>query len=91
MLEIVSIAAGGMALQSKRIEGAARAVASMGVTSAERSPGMPVRIGVLPLGELAESIVTLIEAQSAYRANAAVIGVAADMLDTLLDIIPAGR
>lgn len=90
VIEAISIAAGGLAAQSQRIEGAARAVASMGAAAPTRgfagSHG-PVRVGALPVGDPAESIVTLVEAQTAYRANAAVLSAAAGMLDTLLDVI----
>ena len=89
MFTAISIAANGLATQSKRIEAAARQVASMGVTppagETVGAPGAPVRIGALPVGDPVQSVVTLIEAKMAYRMNAAVVAVAADMIDTLLD------
>ena len=51
------------------------------------SQGSPVRIGALPEDDLATNVVTLIEAKQAYAANAAVILVASDMLDTLVDMV----
>ena len=88
MFTAISIAANGLATQSKRIEAVARQIASMGETPAGETPvasGAPVRIGALPVGDPIQSMVTLVEAKMAYRMNAAVIAVAADMIDTLLD------
>ena len=82
-----------MAAQSQRVEAVALTVASLGASApagtmqvAPVAPVAPVRIGALPVGDPLESVVTLVEAQHAYRANAAVLGTATDMLDTLLDI-----
>lgn len=89
MFTAIAIAANGLATQSKRIETAAHQIASMGAPSpageATGAPGSPVRIGALPVGDPVQSVVTLIEAKMAYRMNAAVVAVAADMIDTLLD------
>jgi hypothetical protein len=80
-----------MAVQAQRVEAAAQTIASLGTTQpAEEPQSPPVRIGDLPVGDsIEEAVVTLIEAQSAYRANALVIKTAADMLDTLLDTVDA--
>jgi len=88
MFTAISIAANGLATQSKRIEAVARQIASMGETPSGETlgaSGAPVRIGALPVGDPVQSMVTLVEAKMAYRMNAAVIAVAADMIDTLLD------
>lgn len=84
-----------MATQSRRIEAAARAIASMGSTP-QSPPGQatgapPVRVGALPVDDLAANVVTLIEAKQAYLANVAVIRTASDMLDTLLDAVHPDR
>ena len=90
MVPAISSAASGMTAQSERIEAVALTVASLGATApagvTQVTPAAPVRIGALPVGDPLESVVTLVEAQHAYRANAAVLGTATDMLDTLLDI-----
>jgi flagellar basal body rod protein FlgC len=86
----MSIAASGMAAQSRRIEAAARSIASMGTAqsnAAGATGAPPVRIGALPVGDPIESVVTLIEAEQAYRMNAAVLKTADDMLGTLLDAV----
>lgn len=84
-----------MAMQSRRIETAAHAIASMGSTPQSRpgqAPGAPpVRVGALPVDDLATNVVTLIEAKQAYLANVAVIRTASDMLDTLLDAVHPDR
>lgn len=90
MFSVFAIAADGLATQSRRIEAAARAIAStdsppVGSNSPEN--GSPVRIGALPVGDPIENVVTLLEAELAYRANVAVIRAASDMLDTLLDAV----
>jgi flagellar hook-associated protein FlgK len=41
------------------------------------------------VGDPLESLVTLTEAEIAYRANAVVLETASDMLDTLLDTLDA--
>lgn len=80
-----------MAAQSQRIEEAAQTIASAGTAStggAQDSSDPRVRIGSLPVGDtIEEAVVTLVEAQLAYRANAMVIATAADMLDSLLDAV----
>lgn len=91
MFRVFAIAADGLATHSRRIEAAARAIASTGSGSpvGGNSPetGSPVRIGALPVGDPIENVVTLLEAELAYRANVAVIRAASDMLDTLLDAV----
>lgn len=93
---VFAIAREGMAAQSQRIEEAAQVIASAGATTppgqTQSTAGTSVRIGDLPVGDtLEEAMVTLIEAQSAYRANALVIATAADMLDSLLDAVDSER
>jgi flagellar basal body rod protein FlgG len=86
----MSIAATGMAAQTRRIEAAARSIASMALTPSAGTGvtgAAPVRIGALPVGDPIESVVTLIEAEQAYRMNAAVLKTADDMLGTLLDAV----
>jgi len=89
MFTAISIAADGLKTQSQRIEAAAREIASLGAAPASGETsgpsGTPVRIGSLPVGDPVQSMVTLIEAEMAYRMNAAVVAVAAEMIDTLLD------
>lgn len=95
MLTVIATAAQGMAIQSRRIEAAAHAIASTGLGPAAaggQEPGAPpVRVGSLPVGDLAANVVTLVEAKQAYLANVAVIAVASDMLDALLDIVHPDR
>lgn len=89
MFDTISSAANGMAVQSHRIEGVARAVASTGATEpAPQVSAVPVRVGAASVGGTQiESMVTLVEAETAYRANAAVLATASDMLGTLLDAV----
>ena len=90
MLNIISTAANAMAVQSQRLEAAARAIASVGTTPAgptRGAPGTPVRIGALPLGDTIENIATLAEVELAYRMNASVVGTALVVIDTLLEIV----
>lgn len=72
-----------------------RTVASTGSSGPERASGVPstagVRVASLPVGDPVESMVTLVEAENAYRMNAAVLEVASDMLDTLLDAFEPRR
>jgi flagellar basal body rod protein FlgC len=90
MVSAISTAANAMTTQSERVEAVAQVVASLGATApagvTQAAATAPVRVGALPAGgSLEESMATLVEAKAAYRANAAVIETAADMLDTLLD------
>lgn len=89
MFNAISIAASGLATQGRRVEAVARQVASMGATAPAANtpdtPGAPVRIGALPIGDPVQSVVTLVEAEMAYRMNVAVMATAAGMLDSLLD------
>ena len=90
MLNVISTAANAMAVQSKRLEAIAQAIASPPTAPAPTpgAPGTPpVRIGALPLGDAIENIATLAEVELAYRANAAVIGTALVMIDTLLELV----
>ena len=89
MLNVISTAANAMAVQSKRLEAIAQAIASPPTAPAPTpgAPGTPVRIGALPLGDAIENITTLAEVELAYRANAAVIGTALVMIDTLLELV----
>ncbi len=95
MFNVIATAAQGMAIQGPRVEAAAAAIASVGSAatgaSGSQVPAQPTRVGALPADDIATNVVTLIEAQTVYRANAAVLCAAAGMLDTLLDIIAAGR
>lgn len=91
MFKAITTAANAMAAQSQRLEAVAQAVAQMGATqpasSAQGDPRAPVRIGALPVGDPIENVVTLVEVELAYRMNAAVIGTAIKMIDSLLDIV----
>lgn len=93
MFNVIATAASGMAAQSRRIEQAARDIATMGATQpaggTQGASGSPVRIGALPVGDPIESVVTLVEAEHAYRLNAAVLATASDMLDAFLDTLDA--
>jgi Flagellar basal body rod FlgEFG protein C-terminal len=89
---IFATAREGMATQARRVEAAAQKIASLGTSppaSDPQSPSSPpVRIGDLPVGDtIEEAVVTLVEAQRAYRANALVVATAADMYDSLLDAV----
>lgn len=89
---IFATAREGMARQSQRVEAAAQTIASLGATppadDAQVAPSPAVRIGALPLGTtLEQAVVTLVEAEAAYKANALVVATAADMFDSLLDVI----
>lgn len=92
MFPALSIAANGMAVQSQKLDAIAASVAANGVAATQAAPAangaQPVRIGALPVGEDAlGSMVSMAEAESAYRLNAAVLATADDMLGTLLDMI----
>jgi hypothetical protein len=91
MLNVISTAANAMAVQSRRLEAAAQAIASVGTPPpagpTQGAPGSRVRIGALPLGDAIENIVTLAEVELAYRMNASVIGTALAVIDTLLEIV----
>jgi flagellar basal body rod protein FlgC len=95
LINAITTASNAMTAQSQRLEAVAQAVASIGTTppasEAEGAPGAPVRIGALPVGDAIESLVTLAEVELAYRMNAAVIGTAISMLDSLLDIVDHDR
>jgi hypothetical protein len=89
---IFATAREGMAIQARRVEAAAQVIASLGATppagDPPSAPSPPVRIGDLPVGDTLEAaMVTLIEAQAAYRANVLVVKTAAHMLDSLLDAV----
>jgi flagellar basal-body rod protein FlgC len=90
VFSIIAVAATGLTAQSQRIERVALDVASTGASVADHA-GSPadaaVRIGAVPVGDPIESVVTLREAELAYRMNAAVLGTAADMLDELLAVV----
>jgi flagellar basal-body rod protein FlgC len=89
VFSIVAIAATGLTAQSQRIERVALDVASAGASVADHAgapAGAAVRIGAVAVGDPIESIVTLREAELAYRMNAAVLGTSADMLDELLAV-----
>jgi Flagellar basal body rod FlgEFG protein C-terminal len=95
MVSAISTATNGLAVQSHRVEKVAQAVASAGATRPASTAQVPrgggtatqVRIGALPVGVSVERMVTLVEAQNAYEANAAVIETASDMLGSLLDTV----
>jgi nicotinamide mononucleotide (NMN) deamidase PncC len=91
MLPAISTAAKGLAVQSRRIEEVAQAVASSGAAApaggSQGNPETQVSIGALPVGVSVQSVATLVDAQHAYRANAAVIETTADMFADLLDIL----
>lgn len=91
MLSVLSIAAGGMATQAERVEAVAQNVASEGTTAAPegaQETSRRVRIGALPVGStIEESMVTLVEAENAYRANAVMLATADAVLGALLDTL----
>ena len=92
MLPVYAIASRGLAAQLKKLEGAATVVAIEGIRQAPKAPpaievGRGVRIGALPVGNAVEGLVSMKEAEHAYRANAAVMSTASDMLDSLLDAV----
>lgn len=90
MIQVFAIASNALAVQSQKLGEIAAAVASTGVTAqganAPERPS-PVRIGALPVGDAAESMVSLKDVELAYKMNAAVISTAAEMLDSLLDAV----
>jgi flagellar basal-body rod protein FlgC len=90
MLAALTIASNGMAVQSQRLEAIAASVAGTGATRSSGDSGAgpsPVRIGALPADGPIENMVSLKEAEMAYRMNAVVFATASDMLETLLDIL----
>lgn len=95
MLSAISIAANGLAVESRRVEAVARTVASMGAIAPASSTAVPqaspVRVGTLHSADPIESMVTLVEAQNAYRMNTVVIRTADDMLGSLLRAVAPRR
>lgn len=95
MFNAIHTAANAMAVQSQRLDAVAQAIASRGSNppagDEQGAPGTPVRIGALPDGDAIQNIVTLKEVELAYRMNAAVIGTALKMIDSLLDIVGPKR
>ena len=92
MLPVYAIATRGLAAQLKKLEGSATVVAIEGIKQAPKAPpsvevGRGVRIGALPVGNPVEGLVSMKEAEHAYRANAAVFSTANDMFDSLLDAV----
>ncbi|HRN84370.1 MAG TPA: flagellar basal body rod C-terminal domain-containing protein [Hyphomicrobium sp.] len=92
MLPIYAIASRGLAAQLKKLEGAATVIAVEGIKQVSKAPpsvevGRGVRIGALPVGNPVEGLVSMKEAEHAYRANAAVFSTADDMLQSLLDAV----
>jgi flagellar basal body rod protein FlgC len=92
MLPAISTAASGLAAQSRRVEEVAQGIASAGTTQpaagAQPAPSPQVRIGALPVGTTVASLaVTLAETEHAYRANAAVVEMTADMLAALFETL----
>ncbi len=83
VFSIIATAANGMATQAQRIEAVAQKIAGIGTTPSAEQPeqtGGPVRIGALPLGDETQSIVTLLEAERAYKMNALVLSTAVGMI-----------
>lgn len=96
MLPVYAIARNGLADQLKKLEGAAVVVAVESVKQAPKAPpsvevGRSVRIGALPVGNPVEGLVTMKEAEHAYKANAAVLSTADDMLQSLLDAVSGDK
>lgn len=96
MLPVFAIAQNGLAAQLKKLEGAAMVVAVEGIKEAPKAPpsvevASRVRIGVLPVGNAMEGLVSMKEAEHAYKANAAVLSTADDMLESLLDAVGGGQ
>ena len=92
MHPVYAIASNGLINQLKKLEGAAMVVAVEGIKQAPKPPpsvevGNRVRIGALPVGNPVEGLVSMKEAEHAYRANAAVLSTADDMLESLLDAV----
>lgn len=92
MLPVYAIARNGLAAELKKLEGSAMVVAVESIQHAPKAPpsvevASRVRIGALPLGNGPEGLVTMKEAEHAYRANAAVFSTADDMLESLLDAV----
>ncbi len=92
MHPVYAIASKGLAAQLQKLEGAAMVVAVEGIKQAPKAPpsvevGRGVRIGALPVGNPVEGLVSMKEAEHAYRANAAVMSTASDMFDSLLDAV----
>ena len=91
MLNAINTAANAMVVQSQKLDAIAQSIASIGATppanGPQGNPATPVHIGALPLGDAIETIVSLKEVELAYRMNAAVIGTALTMIDSLLEIV----
>jgi hypothetical protein len=88
---ILTIAAKGLATQSKSLEAAARSVASRGPIRPAGRTHAPaaVHVRALPVGNPIMNIVTLAEVEKAYRTNAAVMATAAGMIVPVVDPVPA--
>ena len=87
MLPAFAIAADGLAVQSRKLEVVALQGTQQAPTSTPAIDASPVRVRTLPVGDPVESLVTMKEAELAYRVNAAVLSTAGEMLDTLLDAL----
>lgn len=94
MIDALTASRSGLLAASQRLEQTASNISKTGtnVPSSARTetvstqPG--VRVAYLPLPQtpdLSESMVTLVEAEHAYKANAIVLSTATDMLDALLE------
>ena len=96
MLPALHIAASSLEAQSRKLEGVALIVALTGAQQAQAAAppaieASPVRVRNLPVGNPVESMVSLKEAELAYRMNAAVIKTADDVLQSLLDAVDPDR
>lgn len=92
MHPVYAIASKGLVAQLKKLEGAARIVAVEGIKEAPKPPpaievSSGVRVRALPVGNPVEGLVSMKEAEYAYRANVAVLSTADDMLQSLLDAV----
>ncbi|MCC7252927.1 flagellar basal body rod C-terminal domain-containing protein [Hyphomicrobium sp.] len=91
MFQVLAIASNALVVQGRKLSDIASAIAATDATpsSGGSAPDSPaaVRIGSLPVGDPVENMVSLKEVELAYRMNAAVIQVADEMFDALLDTI----
>lgn len=92
MHPVYAIARNGLAAQLKKLERSAMVVAVEAIKQVPKAPpsvevASRVRIGALPVGNAMEGLVSMKEAEHAYKANAAMLSTADDMLESLLDAV----
>lgn len=88
MIDALTIARNGMLSASAKLGVAAEAIAAPEAATVTEGGFSSPRIGYLPLpGEPLEAMTSMIEAEFAFKANAAVLKTAADMITALYKAI----